>query len=75
MTPGQSPQPNIPPAAVNPLAIPLAELAAMLTKVSGRPVSVEQLRLDVANGAPATAVGRVNLVLYAAWLAREVQSK
>jgi hypothetical protein len=60
---------------VNPLAIPLAELAAMLTKVSGRPVSVEQLQLDVENGAPATADGRVNLVLYAAWLAREVQSK
>ena len=73
MTPGQVPQPNIP-AAVNPLAIPLAELAAMLTKVSGRTVSVEQLQLDVASGAPATADGRVNLVHYAAWLAREVQS-
>ena len=74
MTPGQVPQPNVP-AAVNPLAIPLAELAAMLTKVSGRTVSVEQLQLDVENGAPATADGRVNLVHYAAWLAREVQSK
>jgi hypothetical protein len=60
---------------VNPLAIPLAELAAMLTKVSGRTVSVEQLQLDVENGAPATPDGRVNLVHYAAWLAREVQSK
>ena len=74
MTPGQLPQPNIPPA-VNPLAIPLAELAKMLTHVSGRTISVEQLRLDVENGAPATADGRVNLVHYAAWLAREVQSK
>ena len=74
MTPGQVPQPNIP-ASVNPLAIPLPELAVMLTKVSGRTVSVEQLQLDVENGAPATADGRVNLVHYAAWLAREVQSK
>ena len=74
MTGGQSPQPNVP-AAVNPMAIPLAELASMLTKVSGRTVTTEQLQFDVGNGAPATADGRVNLVHYAAWLAREVQSK
>jgi len=74
MTPGQSPQPNSP-QPVNPLAIPVAELAAMLTKVSGRTVTVEQVQLDLANGAPATPDGQVNLVLYAAWLAREVQSK
>ena len=73
MTPGQSPKTNTAPS-MNPLAIPLAELAAMLTKVSGRTVLVEQLRLDVESGAPATPDGRVNLVHYAAWLAREVQS-
>ncbi len=71
MTPGQSPQPN----TLNPLALSVADLARLLSSVSGRPVSAEQVRADLDDGAPVLADGRVNLVHYAAWLAREVQSK
>jgi hypothetical protein len=61
--------------SVNPLAIPVAELASMLSKVSGRTVTAEQVRADLERGAPSLPDGRVNLVHYAAWLAREAQSK
>ena len=71
MTPGQSPQPN----ALNPLALSVAELAKLLSSAGGRPVTAEQVRSDLEAGAPSLPDGRVNLVHYAAWLAREVQSK
>jgi len=52
-------------------ALALEDLARLLSRSGGRPVTVEMLREDLAAGAPANADGSVNLVHYAAWLARE----
>ena len=62
--------PNSPaPAPLNPQALTLEELAALLTRAGGgAAVTVEMLREDVVDGAPVLADGRVNLVHYAAWL-------
>ena len=51
------------------LAIPAA--VAVLRAAGSRHISEEALRRDLAAGAPANADGTVNLVHYAAWLARE----
>jgi hypothetical protein len=49
-----------------------ADAARLLTRVGGQPVHVETIQADLAAGAPANADGTINLVLYAAWLVREV---
>ncbi len=53
-------------------ALALEDVARLLSRSGGRPVTVEMLREDLAAGAPANADGTLNLVHYAAWLAREV---
>ena len=72
--PDQSPQPN----SVNPLSLTVDELARMLSAGGGgggRPVTPDDVRADLAAGAPQGPGGRVNLVHYAAWLLREVQAR
>lgn len=51
---------------LNPAALSVEDAARVL----GLPVAVVQA--DVAEGAPAAADGRLNLVQYAAWLNREL---
>ena len=51
------------------LAIPAA--VAVLRAAGARHVSEEALRRDLAAGAPTNPDGTVNLLHYAAWLARE----
>ena len=63
------------PRAVNPLSLSIDELARLLSAAGGKRVTAEQIRADVDAGAPVGAGGRINLVHYAAWLIRQVQSK
>jgi hypothetical protein len=53
-------------------ALSLADVAALLSRVGGKPVTAEMLREDVAAGAPQNPDGTMNLVHYAAWLVSEV---
>jgi len=54
------------PQAVDPTALTVEQLAKMLQ------IPPEKVRDHVAAGAPTDAVGRINLVHYAAWLNREI---
>ncbi len=53
---------------INPLALPLADAAKLLSKAGGRVIRAEQIEADVAAGAPTNGDGTINLVTYAAWL-------
>ena len=52
--------------------LPLADVAALLSRVGGKPVTAEMIREDIAAGAPTNPDGTMNLVHYAAWLVVEV---
>ena len=56
-------------------AMPVADLAKLLSRLSGKQVTEEMLRADIAAGAPANGDGTVNLVHYAAWLVKEVAER
>ena len=58
-------------AALNPAALAVADAARVLTRAGGGGVTAEMLRADIDAGAPTNADGTINLVHYAAWLARE----
>ncbi|MGE0378798.1 MAG: hypothetical protein AB7I48_26465 [Planctomycetaceae bacterium] len=60
---------------INPLALPIADAAKLLSKAGGRVVRAEQIEADVVTGAPQNGDGTINLVTYAAWLARNVSRK
>jgi hypothetical protein len=49
-------------------ALPLADVAALLSRVGGKPVTAEMIRADIDAGAPANLDGTMNLIHYAAWL-------
>ena len=53
-------------------ALSLADVAALLSRVGGKPVTAEMIREDIAAGAPQNPDGTMNLIQYAAWLVREV---
>ena len=53
---------------INPLALPIADAAQLLSKAGARQIRVEQIEADVAAGAPTNGDGTINLVAYAAWL-------
>ena len=52
------------------LAIP--DLVRLLARSGSRFVSEETIRREIVAGAPANADGTVNLIHYAAWLAKEI---
>lgn len=56
---------------INPLALTIPDAATMLSKAGGRAIRPEQIEADLAAGAPRNGDGTLNLVLYAAWLAKE----
>jgi hypothetical protein len=60
-------------ASKSPTALALVDAAALLTKLAGTPVTVVMLERDLEAGAPRNADGTLNLVHYAAWLAREAE--
>ena len=53
---------------INPLALPIADAAQLLSKAGARQILVEQIEADIAAGAPTNGDGTINLVTYAAWL-------
>ena len=67
--------------SINPASLSLEDMSRLLSAAGGGggagggKISVEQIREDVEGGAPVDADGRMNLVHYAAWLAREVQGE
>jgi len=66
--PGNNPAPT----GMKITALPLADLAALLSRVGGKPVTAEMIRADIDAGAPANPEGTMNLIHYAAWLVKEV---
>ena len=60
------------PSGMRITALPLADLAALLSRVGGKPVTAEMIRAEIDAGAPVNPDGTMNLVQYAAWLVREV---
>jgi hypothetical protein len=56
---------------INPQALAIPDAAQLLSKAGGRAIRPDQIEADVAAGAPQNSDGTVNLVTYAAWLARE----
>ena len=57
---------------LSPTAIPVEELARALAAVGGK-VTVDMLRTDIDAGAPVNPDGTINLVHYAAWIAKETR--
>jgi len=66
---------SIPQPGMKVTALPLADLARLLSKSAGRAISPETLRRDVDAGAPVNPDGTINLVHYAAWLVKEVAAR
>lgn len=58
-------------AARSPTAMPIADLARLLTAAGGRAITAAMIEADVESGAPTNADGTMNVVHYAAWLAKE----
>jgi len=58
--------------ALSPTGLSLEQAARVLSAVGARYATIENIRRDIEAGAPVNADGTVNLVHYAAWLAREV---
>jgi len=61
--------------ALSPSAMTLEQAARVLAAVGGRYATVENIRRDIEAGAPVNADGTVNLVHYAAWLAKEMAAR
>lgn len=60
---------------MNPTSLSLEDMAKLLSAAGGRKVTPQQVQADIDAGAPVGRDGRMNLIHYAAWLAREVQTK
>lgn len=62
-------------SSLNPAALSVAELARLLTRVGGRPITAAMIEQDIDQGAPTNGDGTVNLVFYAAWLVRDLSQR
>lgn len=49
-------------------------MAEILSKAGGRAVGVAEVEQDIERGAPVDAEGNLNLLTYAAWLAKAAQA-
>lgn len=56
---------------INPQALAMPDASKLLSKAGGRVIRPDQIEADVAAGAPQNPDGTINLITYAAWLARE----
>ena len=68
--------------AINPASLSIEDMSRILSAGGSgaggggaKKITVEQIREDIEGGAPVGKDGRMNLVHYAAWLAREVQGE
>ncbi len=66
---------NSPKPALKLTTLSVENTALLLSKSSGQTVSAETIREDIEAGAPTNPDGTVNLIHYAAWLAREVEAR
>ena len=57
---------------LQPTSLTVEHMSRLLTAAGGRPVTEEMVRRDMEAGAPVNPDGTINLVHYAAWLAREI---
>jgi hypothetical protein len=57
---------------LSPTSLPVADFARLLAKIGGCAVTSAMIEADLSAGAPANPDGTINLIHYAAWLAREV---
>jgi len=53
-------------------ALSVADAAKAMSTASGRVVTEAMIQSDIDVGAPANADGTINLICYAAWLAKEI---
>ena len=58
------------PNRLNPSAMSIADASRLLTAAGGQLVTAEMIQSDVDAGAPTNADGTINLIHYAAWIAR-----
>jgi hypothetical protein len=56
-------------------ALSVENAAILLSKSSGKTVSEDRLREEIAAGAPLNADGTFNVIHYAAWLVKEVKNR
>ena len=56
---------------LSPTALSIDDAVRLLNRASGSALTSEMIEADVASGAPTNPDGTLNLVHYAAWLARE----
>jgi hypothetical protein len=57
---------------VDPTRLSLEQAAKLLSAAYRERIDVEKIRLDLEDGAPAGGDGSINLVNYAAWLAKKM---
>jgi hypothetical protein len=60
---------------LDPRAVSASDMARLLSAAGNRKITPEQVQADIDAGAPVNSNGMLNLVTYAAWLLREVQSR
>ena len=63
---------NDPNAGINPNAMSPSDVARVLSRVGGHPVTLVMLEADIAAGAPMNTDGTMSLLHYAAWLVKEM---
>ena len=63
---------GVPQTGVNPMALPVEMAAKLLSSAGGQQVTTEMFETDLATGAPTNSDGTINLVVYAAWLVKEL---
>ncbi|MFW5750291.1 MAG: hypothetical protein ACOCZK_01455 [Planctomycetota bacterium] len=59
-------------AAPNLTALPVDQVARLLRHAGSEHVNEDAIRADIAAGAPTNPDGTINLVVYGAWLVREL---
>ena len=57
------------------MALSVEDMSRLLSAGVGRKITPAQVQADIDAGAPVGPGGRMNLVHYAAWLVREVQTR
>lgn len=58
---------------LDPTSLVPVDLARLLAKAGGEPITEDMINDDIAEGAPTNAGGRINLIHYTAWLVRVSQ--
>ena len=57
---------------LQPTSLTVEHTSRLLSAAGGRPVTEEMVKKDIQAGAPVNSDGTINLIHYAAWLAKEM---